>query len=220
MDENVIHILQNTRLFAGLNKNQVDQIMNNSGTFIKKYRKEEYLFMEEDTPVNLFVLISGKINVAEDTISGKRIVITDIDEPGSMFGEVYLFMNCEQYRIHAQAMEDSTVIVMSNSIFQEENILLMKNLLSIFAEKAWLLSGKIQILGGGSLREKIVRLIYFRQKTNATMIQLKRDDMADLLHVARPSLSRELAKMQREGILQIDGRTISVKDQDLFEQYL
>ena len=44
--------------------------------------------------------------------------------------------------------------------------------------------------------------------------------MADYLNVARPSLSRELGKMQQEGIISLKRRQIQIKDQKRLEEYL
>lgn len=44
--------------------------------------------------------------------------------------------------------------------------------------------------------------------------------MADYMGVTRPSLSRELGKMQAEGLIRLDGRRIVVTDQDGLERYL
>ena len=41
-----------------------------------------------------------------------------------------------------------------------------------------------------------------------------RQEMADYLNATRPSLSRELMKMQDEGMLSVSGRQITVLDQD------
>ena len=44
--------------------------------------------------------------------------------------------------------------------------------------------------------------------------------MADYLNITRPSLSRELGKMQEEGIIEFGRRQILVKDQEKLEYYL
>ena len=51
-------------------------------------------------------------------------------------------------------------------------------------------------------------------------MNLSREEMADYLNITRPSLSRELGKMQEEGILELDRRQILVKDQEKMELYL
>ena len=44
--------------------------------------------------------------------------------------------------------------------------------------------------------------------------------MAAYLAVTRPSLSRELSAMQREGIIALDGKCVKVLDMERFEEYL
>ena len=51
-------------------------------------------------------------------------------------------------------------------------------------------------------------------------MNLSREEMADYLNFTRPSLSRELGKMQEEGILELDRRQILVKAQEKMELYL
>ena len=50
--------------------------------------------------------------------------------------------------------------------------------------------------------------------------QLSQEQLAEQLSVARPSLSRELGQMQRDGILDIHGNKISIVDLKAFESYL
>ncbi len=228
LKEDVKEVLGRTGLFARIAPKQLGEILQQKGNRVKRYPKGEFLFMEQDIPQNLFVLISGKISIATDTLSGRRILITQISKPGEMFGEVYLFRADRGiYEIYAQAEEDSVVFEMSGEVLNGDNTQLTKNLLNLFAEKAYFLSSKVRILGGDTLREKIARFIYesVRDKGNGEnregmAVTIKRETMADFLNVARPSLSRELSRMQKEGILSLQGREIRVKDFEIFEKYL
>ena len=80
---------------------------------------------------------------------------------------------------------------------------------------------KLRILGSGSLRERIVRFLVECQDSEGQIhMNLSREEMADYLNITRPSLSRELGKMQEEGILELDRRQILVKDKEKMELYL
>lgn len=46
-------------------------------------------------------------------------------------------------------------------------------------------------------------------------MRMKREEMADFLGVARPSLSRELMQMQREGLLLVEGKELRPGDRRL-----
>ena len=47
-----------------------------------------------------------------------------------------------------------------------------------------------------------------------------REELADYLNVTRPSLSRELGNMEKEGIIRLDGRKIVIVSQEKLEEYL
>ena len=124
------------------------------------------------------------------------------------------------------ALTQESVLIMSSRIFtdREENSLsrkLRENLLEVFAGKAYNMNRKLRILGSGSLRERIVRFLVECQDSEGQIhMNLSREEMADYLNITRPSLSRELGKMQEEGILELDRRQILVKDQEKMELYL
>lgn len=80
---------------------------------------------------------------------------------------------------------------------------------------------KVKVLGCASIREKIVRYLFERKNADGTICgNLVREEMAEYMNVTRPSLSRELGSMQKEGILEIQGRDIRIADWEKFEMYL
>ena len=100
-------------------------------------------------------------------------------------------------------------------------IQIQQNLLRIIAGKAYIMHNRLKILGSGSLREKIARYIFQQpSKNGCCQLSCSREQLAEQLSVARPSLSRELGQMQRDGILDIQGNRISIVDLKAFESYL
>ena len=173
-----------------------------------------------------YMLLNGSVIIAKETFSGKRILLAQLEDPGALFGEVYAFMEKASYDMYVEALTQVSVLIMSSRIFtdREENSLsrkLRENLLEVFAGKAYNMNRKLRILGSGSLRERIVRFLVECQDSEGQIhMNLSREEMADYLNITRPSLSRELGKMQEEGILELDRRQILVKDQEKMELYL
>ena len=100
-------------------------------------------------------------------------------------------------------------------------IQIQQNLLRIIAGKAYFMHNRLKILGSGSLREKIARYIFqLPSKNGRFQLSCSREQLAEQLSVARPSLSRELGQMQRDGILDIQGNRIRIVDLNTFESYL
>lgn len=235
-EDKVINALKCSGLCRKFTQDEITALSKSSNTDIKIYEKDSFVFGEDDVPDRLYVLIEGCIEVSKVTFSGKKILITTIENPGDMFAEVYMFMGKSKYDMSAQASKTSIVLSISSEFFESisqadsdvpanENTdiakKITKNLMSIFAMKAFNLSGKVRLLGCGSIREKIA-LYLIENQTSAGEITKNpsREELAEYLNVTRPSLSRELGNMEKEGIIKLEGRKIKVMSQKKLEEYL
>jgi CRP-like cAMP-binding protein len=83
------------------------------------------------------------------------------------------------------------------------------------------MNAKLRMISSGSLRECLVHYIINHESENGVVIiDMTREELADYLNVTRPSLSRELMNMQRDGLITVSGRNIRVTSQELLEDYL
>lgn len=88
---------------------------------------------------------------------------------------------------------------------------MIRNMLKILAEKAFFLNNKVQLLSHGSLRQKIAKfLLEDIDESMYVKLNMNREEFADYLSVARPSLSRELNNMQKDGLIEVDRDIIRV----------
>lgn len=230
-DENgkIIQALSKSALCKGFTQDELLCLLEENNTEIKKYEKGSFVFEEGDVPDRLYVLIYGLVEVSKLTFSGKKILITTIENPGDMFAEVYMFMGKSKYDMSAQTGEESLILSISSEFFENisynTNALaaekIRKNLMSIFAMKAYNLSGKVRLLGCGSIREKISLYLIENQTPSGEIAKNpSREELADYLNVTRPSLSRELGNMEKEGIIRLEGRKIIIVSQEKLEEYL
>lgn len=230
-DENgkIIQALSKSALCKGFTQDELLCLLEENSTEIKKYEKGSFVFEEGDVPERLYVMVNGYVEVSKLTFSGKKILITTIENPGDMFAEVYMFMGKSKYDMSAQAGEESLILSISSDFFENisynTNALvaekIRKNLMGIFAMKAYNLSGKVRLLGCGSIREKISLYLIENQTPSGEIAKNpSREELADYLNVTRPSLSRELGNMEKEGIIRLEGRKIIIVSQEKLEEYL
>ena len=159
-NDNIVQALEHSGLCREFTQDEILSLIEEKDTDIKRYEKGSFVFEEDDTPDKLYVLIEGYVEVSKMTFSGKKILITTIENPGDMFAEVYMFMGKGKYDMSAQAVEESVVLSVSCDFFENisHNIKagvsakIRKNLMSIFAMKAYNLSRKVRLLGCGSIR--------------------------------------------------------------------
>lgn len=231
LNEEDLEILKRSPIFRGIHREQLSKVIRGLQYRIGEFAKGEVIFSEDDETESVMILLSGSLTLASDTVSGKRIVLGIADKPGELFGEIYSFVGLKNYDMYGVADAPTRVIFISSEIvkpnqdcstgdcarFQQQ---VRDNLLRVFAIKAYSMNRRLRILGGGSIREKIVRYIFENHLKGDYVVTPTREALADYLNVTRPSLSRELGNMAEQGLIRLEGRKIYIVRQDELEEYL
>ncbi len=219
IDRNIYNI-ERSGLFAGVSREDIIDYLKESEAKIGSFRKEEVIFLQDDIPEYLHMLISGNIAVCTDSGDGKRSIIAQIEDTGDLFGEVFLFLNHKEYEHYALAMQDSIVLQIPRKNFfdtrhgnVEVKARITANLLSIFANKSYYLNQRLNILLCGNLRQKLARIILKDSVDGVLKLKMNREELADFVNTARPSLSRELMSMQEDGLIRVEKRNLYIMDE-------
>ena len=216
--------LENSRLFRSINEEETERILKCSKSRMKDYPAGHYIFEQGGVPSKLFLLIKGQIQICKDFNSGKRDVLYLV-EPGNVFGEIFLFADRKHYWYDAVAVTEVTVLEMPWDFFYhfctnacDHHKQLTQNMLEILSENNFKITRKLHIISTSSLRERIaIWLIDSIDENSEVELRMNREQLADFLGVARPSLSRELMRMQKDGLLEVDRSTIRICDRKSLE---
>lgn len=208
-------------LFKNVPPAEIEAFLKNVKAKYVNYKKDNFVFFEGDKPEYVFVLIYGAVQVEKNDAGGKRIIINRFEEPDTVFGEVYAFIEPGIYDYSCRVIKDSRVLcipcsaVSSSSSRNEIQITVMQNLLTVLAHKAYFLNQKLLIFSSFNLRQRIA--VYLLQQSSAGRdLKLNREALAEYLGVPRPSLSRELMNMQNDGILTVH-KDMIIADPDKLE---
>ena len=86
-----------------------------------------------------------------------------------------------------------------------------QNMLEILSENNFKITRKLHIVSTASLRERIaIWLIDSADDKESVELRMNREQLADFLGVARPSLSRELMRMQSDGLIKVGKKEIEI----------
>ncbi|MGB8455822.1 MAG: Crp/Fnr family transcriptional regulator [Anaerocolumna sp.] len=217
----MIENIKDNILFKGLTPEETELCLKCSDARLKEYEKNQIIFSQMDPPKALYVLIRGSVSVCKDTPDGRKYIVTNIEE-GDIFGEVYVFLQKAGYNYYVLVNMSSTVLAIPREYFFttcdrscNAHSLIIQNMLGILAQKAYFLNNKVQLLTSGSLRQKIAK--YLMDNCNNkkyVKLTMKREQLSAYLNVTRPSLSRELIKMQEDGLIETDRDMVKIVDMD------
>jgi CRP-like cAMP-binding protein len=214
-------VLQKTPLFKRIDREGLSKMLNCLKPIIKKYKYREIVALYDQPLSGIGIVVSGKVALTKETYSGNRIMLGILGS-GDIFGETAAFSNERTWPVTVIAHEDCKLLFLPpdkikgncSNICAAHSILIL-NMLNILSNKALMLNKKIEHLSAKSIRGKISSYLleeYGRNNQNEFTIPMKKHELADYLGIPRPSLSREMIMMKRDGIIDYDGFWIKIND--------
>ncbi len=228
MDKELLEVINLSGLFSGLSEEHISSLLIGKAMNVAEYKRNDILFWTDEPIEKLYVLIAGNIALARDTQSGKRSLSKSITQKGDITGEVRLFSEKKLLWEYAVAIEDTTVLEIGGAIFTDPcatsadiQLVLLRNIIANVVDKIDKLGQKVSLLSTPSVRGRIVFYLFHLQGENQRIFLTQtREEMADYLGIARPSLSRELGRMQSDGIIEIFGHEVKILNQHAFDALL
>ncbi len=209
--------LRQTELFKNITQENIIKMMMCTRAITKEYEAGQYIFREEDKPEYLYLILRGSVAVVKDFASGRQDILYLTSE-GSVFGEEFFKSDQTRYWFDAVAKEKTVLLLLPWKFFFdfcsnacEHHQQVNKNMLEIMSEKNFYMTKKAHILSSTTLREKIsVWLVENAKGDDTVELPMNREQMASYLGVTRPSLSRELMKMQKENLILIEKNKVKI----------
>ncbi len=168
----------------------------------------------------LRVLLEGRVNADMQSPAGKLLTIETLKAPDPIASAI-LFAPNQALPVTVTAATDCRLLVLPLEVVLDlcrADRRFLLNFLTEIGGKVSLLAEKFHLLEFSSLRQRIVAYLAPRLTAGALTLEFSKEKMAELLSVARPSLSRELSALAAEGILAVRGRRIQVLDQTRFDR--
>lgn len=182
----------------------------------KKYRKNALIFSAGDEARGFFFLLSGEVRVYRMDEKGREVELVRL-KPGDFFGEAIAFAS-GLFPAFARAVRDSeTLFFEKDVVFRElgHNPALAKFFLNLLARKCLVLNERIEALSLQTVRQRLAQYLLSRCSGNRNCLvelSLKKAELARLLGTASETLSRNLRAMQKDGLIEVHGRRIQVKN--------
>ncbi|MCX8161269.1 MAG: Crp/Fnr family transcriptional regulator [Candidatus Saccharicenans sp.] len=182
----------------------------------KKYSRKAFLFTPGQEANGFFYLVSGEIRVFKMDPEAREVEVVRI-RPGDFFGEAAAFTS-SRFPAYAEAVSDSEVIYIDRKVFFSRlasEPAVAGFFLRLLAEKCLVLNERIESLGLRTVRQRLAQYLLSHcsgQMGCLVELKIKKADLARILSTVPETLSRTLKAFQSEGLVDIQGRRIRIKD--------
>ena len=184
-------------LFAGGDRKVIDNFLKDSPGKISSYRKGGMVVMQGDPCRSLMLLSQGSLSARMTNTDGKEITIETLKAP-EILAPAFIYGGENRFPVTLTAEEDSIVWSLSRENFlelMEEEPHVLHEFLRNISDRSVFLSRKLNEFALQSLSTRIVS--YLKYNGKISNIQ----ELAFIMGVARPSLSRTLSSMVEQGIV-------------------
>ncbi|WMJ76970.1 MULTISPECIES: Crp/Fnr family transcriptional regulator [unclassified Sedimentibacter] len=213
--------LQKCTLFKNKSFDEIEALLLKINFREENIAENEIIFSPVQNANRIGILLSGAVDVQKIFPNGK-VVIIERKRDSEVIGESSIFSKYEYYPDNICACKPTKVLFITKSdllrLFALDSQFML-NFLESTSNSTLMLKHKIGILSLDSIQEKIAGyLVHYLQhesedkNTNIVILPFSKKAWAEYMDVSRTSLSRELRKLEAQGILSFQKRTITVMD--------
>lgn len=206
--------LKQAALFQGLPLRQLSDIWTIGQ--VLKVKRNQTIFVQGEQAKALYIILNGQVKVFKLSLEGKEQIL-HILGPGEPFGEVPAFAG-QTFPAHAQALQDSELLYIPMDgllTLCKKDPSLVFNMLALLAARLRQFVTLIENLTLKAVPQRLAAyLLHLHDKHDSLTIDLDiaKGTLASFIGATPEALSRALKRMNRQGLLKVNGRTIQLCD--------
>jgi CRP-like cAMP-binding protein len=208
-----LDILGPSRLFAGLNKKELDRLLQVLAPVTRHFERGDVLWRQEDAIGVIAILETGTLLSQKDTLDGKRQLVR-IFEPYDVIGLESAISRKGTSATHIVANTAGSYWYFPLTKITKNTLLppavvqvVMQNIMFYIADDCIRFINKSDILAQNTVRNRVIVFLRIVQRIHGDTLNIgmNQEEFAQYLCVDRSSLSEALNKMRREGLLDFSG---------------
>jgi CRP-like cAMP-binding protein len=207
-------LMSETILFAGLDDDALAKVVEAGRD--REMRRGDVLFREGDDPDELFVVLSGRIAIANKSIDGRESMVALMEE-GDLFGEMGLF-DGRGRSAEARALETSVVTAVPygpvRSLYEDDPALLWR----VVA----MLAGRLRTMDT-ALADSVFldvtgrtakRLLDLAGDEDEFSLPITQEELAGMVGASRERVNKAIASFIRLGWIEQIDRTYRITNRE------
>lgn len=193
-------------VFRGLSERFLENFIGRTPNALREFGIGDFIALQGTVCQSLYLLYSGRVRTNMVNEEGKQVTIEEIEAP-RLLAPAFIFATDNRFPVNITTLTNCEVLVLNRTDFVDlmhREKIVMQNFLRIISDRSIFLSRKLNAFALQDLKTRL--LAYLREHENPR----SRQEIADILGVARPSLARVLSELADEGYLRIEKRKITV----------
>ncbi len=166
------------------------------------------------------IILFGQVSIQKVDENGNILKINDFSAR-EILGANLIFSSRNCYPMTVVSASNTVVLHIHKEVILQlcqNNISFMSGLIKTISDRTLILTDKINAISLKTIRQRVIDFLkyeYHMQNDHVIRLNISKKELAERLGIQRSSLSRELNKMRRDGLLEYNARTIKLKNVDM-----
>ncbi len=218
-------VLEKSTLFSGVPAAELRIVLEETPHHIQCYDKGEILFHLMEPATRIGIILEGRVEAQKSFPNGSQVNVS-IRVPGDMIGPAAVFSKNQKYPCDIVSLEPVTVMMFrKNDLIRlmQKDVRILENFTEEIASATYMLQQRIELFSYHGIAQKAAFWLLTQARQtgkNKVHIPGSVSKWAMLMKVSRPSLHRELKRMEETGILAYDSPIVSILDVDALQDIL
>ena len=210
-------------LFCTFTRDSLRSWLNLYNYSIQKFPTGTTIFNEGERCTSIFVVLEGQVLIQKIDSSGRYLNVAEASV-GELIGPNVLFSDNSAYPLSTTALTDVILLSLPKELVLklcQVNLHFLETLLKISSGKAFMLTRRLNEVTVQTLKQNITRFLLTeadQQGSSVIRLPFTKKEWAEGLGVQRPSLQRELKKLEDLGFIIVKRDLIQIVDQAMLEK--
>lgn len=218
-------VLKTSFLFSGIPAAEWQTILENTPHHIRSYDRGQTVFHVMEPAAQIGIILAGCVEVKKSCPNGSQVNVATRG-PGEMIGAAAAFSRGRKYPCDIVAPEPVTVMMFRRDALlklMRRDVRVMENLVTEIASAAYMLQQRLELFSYSGIAQKAAFwLLMQARQTKKTAVQIPGSvsKWAMQMNVSRPSLHRELKRLEEQSIISYAPPVIEILDPEALQEIL
>ena len=200
-----------------------DELLKKMNHQIKKPTKGQVIYSENDNCKTIALVLKGEVLATQTFTDGHSKIIRTI-KSGDVIGLSLIFSSNPQYMATFTVTSKTSKIILINKAdllnLMMTNSTINERVLRYISDYSITQSNHIKLLSCKFIRKKICSYLFNEYKNHGKLqfeIEYSKTDLSAFLNAERPSLSTEISRLCKEGIIENNNRKYKILNLEKLE---
>ncbi|MBO6268037.1 MAG: Crp/Fnr family transcriptional regulator [Clostridium sp.] len=218
-------VLEKSTLFSGVPASRLREALEATPHHIQCYDKGEIIFHLMEPAAKIGIILEGRVEAQKSFPNGSQINVS-VRAPCEIIGAAAVFSKSHRYPCDIVSLEPVTIMMFRREDLlglMQKDVRILENLTTEIASATYMLQQRLELLSYNGIAQKAAfwLLIQARQTGNKKVhIPESVSKWAMQMNVSRPSLHRELKRLEDQSIISYVPPVITILNSDALQDVL